>query len=75
MRRIFLITSLVTVIFAVWAVSAFGCIVESNPVVCAPPGNANSHASNQQQRASLPDNKGTQNAEEHSPAIQEGCFN
>ncbi len=74
MRRIFLITSLVTVLFAVWAVSAYACL-QGPPVVWAPPGYANSHASNQQQRATLPDNKGTQNAEEHSPAIQEGCFN
>ncbi len=72
MRRIFLITSLVTVLFAVWAVSAYACL-QGPPVVCAPPGNANSNASNQQQRATLPANQGTQKAKDKSPAIQDSC--
>jgi hypothetical protein len=71
MRRIFLIASLVTVIFAVGAVSAYACFTQT--VVCAPPDNANSHASDQQQRATLPDNQGTEKAKDKSPAIQDSC--
>ena len=76
MKRTFLIAGLAALILALSAVTAFACI-QSNPVVCAPaadetPGAEHSNNPPRQQRAELPNNQGTNNAADKSPAIENG---
>ena len=79
MRKILLVAVLAAAIGGMWAVSAFACVT-SQHTVCAPAADRASEQSSQnnnappsQQRATLPDNQGTDRAEEESPAIEPGC--
>jgi hypothetical protein len=77
MRRIILVVSAAAVIFAVWAVPAAATISGSS--ICAPvadtaPGNGasnNNAPSADLKTEAPPDNQGTDEANDHSPAF---CF-
>jgi hypothetical protein len=70
MRRIFLMASMVAVIFALWAVSAYACLATGD--ICAPaagsaPGNGAHHnnaPSSENKTNAPPDNNGTETARE-----------
>jgi hypothetical protein len=76
MKRILLVVSMAVAIAAWWAVPASA----GSPKVCAPaadnaPGQGadNNQAPSPTQRATLPNNDGTQNAKGESPAIKSFC--
>jgi hypothetical protein len=77
MRRIFLMASMVAVVFALWAVSAYACQSEGHSI-CAPaanspnnPGNGgNNQAGPPEFKTTVPSNKGTDDhASQKSPAF------
>jgi hypothetical protein len=79
MRRIFLMASMVAVVFALWAVSAYACQSEGHNI-CAPAANSpnnpsdgknsNNQAGDPTFKTTVPSNKGTDDhASQKSPAF------
>jgi hypothetical protein len=75
MKRIVAVIGLALVICALTAASALACLVQEG--VWAPNNDGNGQSGGQtptrEQKACVPDNRGTQEAADQSPAVEQPC--